>query len=293
VKESLKLLRASLPATIEIRQDIGTEEAIVLADPTQIHQIIMNLCTNAAHAMRENGGILEVGLHQVQVDQELCAAHPDLRPGPGVALTVRDTGCGMTQEVLDRIFEPYFTTKEKGEGTGLGLAVVHGIVTGYGGVISVESEPARGSVFKMYLPAVETATPQTHRDEKLQSGRERILFVDDEPSLVEIGRDMLQHLGYEVLTFSSSLDALNTFRARPDRFDLVITDMTMPHMTGERLAQALIEIRPDLPVILCTGYSERITEQRASALGIKAFLLKPLSAHDLARKVRDTLDARV
>ncbi len=293
VKESLKLLRASLPATIEIRQDIGTDEAIVLADPTQIHQIIMNLCTNAAQAMRENGGILEVSLHQVQADQDLCAAHPDLRPGPYVALTVGDTGCGMTPEVLDRIFEPYFTTKEKGEGTGLGLAVVHGMVTGYGGVISVKSEPALGSVFKIYLPAVETAAPQTRHDEKLQSGSERILFVDDEPSLVEIGRDMLQHLGYDVVTFSSSVEALDAFRARPDRFDLVITDMTMPQMTGERLAQALIEIRPDLPVILCTGYSERITEETASTLGIKAFLLKPLSAHGLAKKVRDTLDKSV
>jgi PAS domain S-box-containing protein len=292
VKESLKLLRASLPATIEIRQDIGTDEAVVLADPTQIHQIIMNLCTNAAQAMRENGGILEVSLHQVQTDQDLCAAHPDLRPGPCVALTVGDTGCGMTPEVLDRIFEPYFTTKEKGEGTGLGLAVVHGIVTGYGGVISVNTEPARGSVFKIYLPAVETAPPQTHRDEKLQSGRERILFVDDEPSLVEIGRDMLQHLGYEVVTFSSSIEALDAFRARPDRFDLVITDMTMPQMTGEHLAQALIETRPDLPVILCTGYTERITEEMASALGIKGFLLKPLSAHDLAKKIRDILDKK-
>jgi PAS domain S-box-containing protein len=292
VKESLKLLRASLPATIEIRQDIATDEAIVLADPAQIHQIIMNLCTNAAHAMRENGGILEVGLHQVQADKDLCAAHPDLRPGPCVAISVGDTGCGMTAEVLDRIFEPYFTTKEKGEGTGLGLAVLHGIVTGYGGVVSVKSEPARGSVFKIYLPAVETATPQPRSDEKLESGRERILFVDDEPSLVEIGREMLQHLGYEVVTFSSSLDALSAFRVRPDLFDLVITDMTMPQMTGERLAQALIEIRPDLPVILCTGYSERITEERASALGIKGFLLKPLSAHDLAKKVRDTLDQK-
>jgi CheY-like chemotaxis protein len=282
-----------LPATIEIRQDIGTDEAIVLADPTQIHQIIMNLCTNAAQAMRENGGILDVSLHQVQADQDLCAAHPDLRPGPCVTLTVGDTGCGMTPEVLDRIFEPYFTTKEKGEGTGLGLAVVHGIVTGYGGVISVKSESALGSVFKIYLPAVETSAPQIHRDEELQSGRERILFVDDEPALVEIGRDMLQHLGYDVVTFSSSIEALNTFRARPDRFDLVITDMTMPHMTGERLAQALIEIRSDLPVILCTGYSERITEDMASALGIKAFLPKPLSAHDLAKKVRDTLDKRI
>jgi PAS domain S-box-containing protein len=292
VKESLKLLRASLPATIEIRQDVGTDEAIVLADPTQIHQIIMNLCTNAAQAMREDGGILEVGLHQVQADQDLCATHPNLRPGPCVALTVGDTGCGMTVEVLDRIFEPYFTTKEKGEGTGLGLAVVHGIVTGYGGVISVKSEPDRGSIFEIYLPAVETAPPQTQRDEKLQSGKECILFVDDEPSLVEIGRDMLQHLGYEVVTFSSSLDALSAFRDRPDRFDLVITDMTMPQMTGERLAQALIEIRPDLPVILCTGYSERISEETARAMGIKAFLLKPLSAHDLSKKVRDTLDKK-
>ena len=293
LKESLKLLRASLPATIEIRQDIGTDEGLVLAEPAQIHQIIMNLCTNAAHAMRENGGILEVGLHEVHTDQDLCTAHPDLRPGPCVALTVGDTGCGMTPEVLERIFEPYFTTKEKGEGTGLGLAVVHGIVTGYDGVISVKSEPARGSVFKIYLPAIETATPQTHRDEKLQSGKERILFVDDEPSLVEIGRDMLQHLGYEVVTFLSSAEALSALRAQPDHFDLVITDMTMPQMTGERLAQALIEIRPDLPVILCTGYSERITAERASALGIKAFLLKPLSVHDLAKKVRDTLDKKV
>jgi PAS domain S-box-containing protein len=290
VKESLKLLRASLPATIEIRQDIGRDEGIVLADPVQIHQIIMNLCTNAAHAMRENGGILEVGLHQSQADQNLCAAHPDLRPGPCVVLAVGDTGCGMPQEILDRIFEPYFSTKEKGEGTGLGLAVVHGIVTGYGGVISVKSAPARGSVFEVFLPAVKSVMVETHRDEALQSGRERILFVDDEPPLVEIGRDMLQHLGYEVVTFSSSLDALNAFRAQPDHFDLVITDMTMPQMTGERLAQTLIEIRPDLPVILCTGYSERITEERAGSLGIKAFLLKPLSAHDLAKKVRDTLD---
>jgi CheY-like chemotaxis protein len=250
----------------------------------------MNLCTNAAHAMRENGGILEVGLHQSQADQNLCAAHPDLRPGPCVVLAVGDTGCGMTQEILDRIFEPYFSTKEKGEGTGLGLAVVHGIVTGYGGVISVKSAPARGSVFEVFLPAVKTATVETRRDDELQSGRERILFVDDEPPLVEIGRDMLQHLGYEVVTFSNSLDALNAFRAQPDHFDLVITDMTMPQMTGERLAQTLIEIRPDLPVILCTGYSERITEERAGSLGIKAFLLKPLSAHDLAKKVRDTLD---
>lgn len=290
VKESLKLLRASLPATIEIRQDIGTDEAIVLADPTQIHQIVMNLCTNAAYAMREEGGILEVGLHQVQADQDLRAAHPDLRPGPCVALTVGDTGSGMIREVLDRIFEPYFTTKEKGDGTGLGLAVVHGIVTSCGGAISVKSEPARGSVFKIYLPAVETVAPQIRRDQKLQLGRERILFVDDEPALVEIGRDMLEHLGYEVLPFSNSLEALNAFRAEPSRFDLVITDMTMPQMTGERLAQALIEIRSDLPVILCTGYSERITEERAGALGIKTFLLKPLSAHDLAGKVRDALD---
>ena len=292
VKESLKLLRASLPATIEIRQDIGTDEAIVLADPTQIHQIVMNLCTNAAYAMREDGGILEVGLHQVQADQDLCAAHPDLRPGPCVALTVGDTGSGMTQEVLDRIFEPYFTTKEKGDGTGLGLAVVHGIVTSYGGVISVKSEPARGSVFKIYLPAVEAATPHIRREDKLQPGRERILFVDDETALVEIGRDMLEHLGYEVVTFSSSLEALNAFRAQPDLFDLVITDMTMPQMTGERLAQALIEIRPDLPVILCTGYSERIAEQTAGSLGIKAFLFKPLSAHDLSSKVREALDTK-
>ena len=301
--EALKLLRASLPTTIEIRQEIKSN-ALVLGDPTQIHQVIMNLCTNADHAMRERGGILEVTLQNVQLKvgkaQQLIVEpvefksrieYLDLAPGPYLMLTVADTGQGIAPDIMESIFDPYFTTKSKGEGTGLGLSVVHGIVTSLGGAITVESEPGRGTTFTVLLPVVDRGGEAVYFQEKgIAGGSERILFIDDEPSLVKMGRLILESLGYKVETRTSSLEALELFKARPDRFDLVITDMTMPHMTGDVLAGKLMQIRPDIPVILCTGYSARMNEKKAWDMGIRAFIMKPFLKHKIAETVRKILD---
>jgi PAS domain S-box-containing protein len=291
VKEALKLLRSSLPTTIEIRQDIESDTGIVEADPTQIHQVLMNLCANAGFAMREEGGVLEVGLINLELDDIVTSLYPNMDPGSYLRLTVSDTGHGMTPEVLERIFDPYFTTKEKGEGTGLGLSVVHGIVKAHGGTITAYSEPGKGSTFHVYFPRVEReATTEPEATESIPTGHESILFIDDEASLVEIGKQMLEHLGYEVVTRTSSLEALELFRAKPDEFDLVITDMTMPNMTGDKLAKELMQIRPDIPIILCTGFSGRITEEKAKGIGIRAFVMKPLVMQDLAKTVRKAMD---
>ncbi|MBW2168751.1 MAG: PAS domain S-box protein [Deltaproteobacteria bacterium] len=291
VKEALKLLRASLPTTIEIRQNIESDIGVVEADPTQIHQVLMNLGANAYYAMSDEGGILEVNLSEIHLDSRSASRYSDLDPGKYVKLTVSDTGYGMTPEVLERIFEPYFTTKEKGTGTGMGLAVVHGIVKGCGGSIIVESEPGKGTVFHVYLPRIEREEVKAEPEATgpLPTGHERILFVDDELPLVEIGKQILERLGYEVTTRTSSIEALELFKAKPDRFDLVITDMTMPNMTGDRLAKELMKIRPDIPVILCTGFSERITEEKAKEMGIRAFAMKPIVIRDLANTVREVL----
>ncbi|MBW2169460.1 MAG: response regulator, partial [Deltaproteobacteria bacterium] len=290
VKEALKLLRASLPTTIEIHQNIESDTGIVEADPTQIHQILMNLCTNAGHAMREEGGILEVTLTNVDIDARTIRQYPDMSPGPYLRLSVSDTGEGMTPEILGRIFDPYFTTKEVGEGTGLGLAVVHGIIKDHGGAITVYSEPGKGTTFHVYLPVIEKAAePEKETLKPLPTGHERILFIDDEPGLVEIGRVMLGELGYDVVVRTSSIEALELFRIKPDEFELVITDMTMPKMTGDKLAKELMQIRPDIPIILCTGFSKRITEEKAKEIGIKAFVMKPLVMRDLANTVRKAL----
>jgi PAS domain S-box-containing protein len=294
VKEALKLLRSSLPTTIEIRQNIESDIGIVEADPTQIHQILMNLCTNASHAMREEGGILEVGIRNVEAgswDSEF--GQLDMPPGNYLRLTVSDTGQGMTPEVLERLFEPYFTTKEKGEGTGLGLSVVHGIVKNYGGTITAYSEPGKGTIFHVYLPRIKEAKEMAEdvsRPGVISTGQERVLFVDDEPVLVEIGKQMLERLGYEVTKRTSSIEALELFRAKPDQFDLVITDMTMPNMTGDKLSRELMQIRPDIPIIICTGYSELISEEKAKEIGIRAFAMKPLVMADLSKTVRNVLD---
>jgi PAS domain S-box-containing protein len=292
VKEAIKLIRASLPTTIEIRQNLDSESA-VLADQTQIHQVLMNLCTNADHAMRDKGGILSVSLTDVQLDAGFSGHNPGVTPGPYLCLTVSDTGPGMTPEVLDRLFEPFFTTKERDMGTGMGLAVVHGIVTSHGGTITVESKRGKGSTFKVYLPRIKKeADIPIESSETIPTGNERILFVDDEKALVEMSRQMLERLGYKVTTRTSSVEALELFRKRPARFDLVITDMTMPNMTGEKLAQAMIDIRPDIPVILCTGYSPQITEESAKILGIKQFIMKPMVLEEIARSVREVLDEK-
>ena len=290
--EALKLLRASLPAHIEVRQNIGEEAGAVLADPTQIVQVLMNLCTNAAQALPETGGVLEITLSEEEIDQRRATANPDLHQGPYLLLTVRDNGAGMEPSVRDRIFEPYFTTKKHGEGTGLGLAVVHGIVKGHGGTVSVESEPGQGSTFYVYLPKMEEAAAARAMEASAvyHLGSERVLFVDDEPPLVEVGKQMLEYLGYDVLTRHSSMDALDTFRARPDQFDLLMTDLSMPHMSGLELIREVKRIRPEIPVILCTGFSELVRPEQIAELNIDALIRKPISVHEVSEILRQVLE---
>jgi CheY-like chemotaxis protein len=287
------LLRASLPTTIEIRQTGETDLGVIMADPTHIHQVLMNLCTNAAHAMRENGGVLDIQLARVDVDSGFVAIHPTMKPGPHLKVTVSDTGHGMSLEILKKIFEPYFTTKKKGEGTGMGLAVVQGIVGGHGGAIIAQSELGKGTAFEILLPLIDTSPKKEYEESAvLPGGTEHILFIDDEPSLVEIAQQMLTRMGYTVDRRTGSVEALELFKSSPNRFDLVITDMDMPTMTGDKLAQTLIKIRPDIPIILCTGYSDRMDEKRAKELGIKAFAMKPLVMRDMAVMVRKVLDEK-
>ncbi len=289
IVESIKMMRSILPSTIEIRQNL-LNYGLVMGDTTQINQVVMNLCTNAAHAMDETGGVLEVSLKRVTLQD--VSRDLTLPPGPYLNLSVSDTGHGMTPDIIERIFDPYYTTKELGRGTGLGLSVVHGIVNNHGGTIICKSAPGKGSTFNVYLPEIESE----HKEEKLfeenplPTGTERILFIDDEAALVEIAEKMLTNLGYKVVIRTSSTDALKLFQEDPSRFDLVITDMTMPGMTGDKLAQNIIAVRQDLPIILCTGYSEHISEVKAKGIGIKEFMMKPLEMSELAKTIRKVLD---
>jgi len=291
VKETLKLIKASLPSTIEIKQSISDESIQVLADPTQIHQILMNLCTNARHAMMHAGGVLTLELSTVDIAQGDSSKPMALHSGSWVKLCVKDTGKGMGPEILERIFEPYFSTKEKGVGTGLGLAVVHGIVQSYGGMIDVYSHPGEGTMFIVFLPRMGQLVEEISRPaEPMPLGNhERILFVDDEEMLIDVEKDALENLKYQVVAVSSAHEALKIFSSTPDDFDLVITDMTMPKMTGDVLAREILKIRPDIPVILCTGFSETITREKALASGIKDFLMKPVKIQDLAESVQNAL----
>ncbi len=293
VKEVIKFLRATLPATIEIRQQIDAATGAVLADTTQIHQVIMNLCTNAHHAMWEHGGILDVSLAQIKINEREASQFEELDPGVYLKISVSDTGHGMTPDILDRIFDPYFTTKEKGVGTGMGLAVVHGIIKRHKGAISVDSHPGKGTRFNVYIPVIEgQAGLEPEAFEPLPMGNERILFIDDELALADLGKQMLERLGYHVETRTSPSEACELFNNRPGHFDLVITDMTMPQMTGEELTKELIDIQPDIPVILCTGFSEKMSVAKARLLGIRGFLLKPITIRDLADTVRNVLDSK-
>lgn len=291
LKETLKFLRASLPTTVEIRQSIGSQLGTILAHPTQIHQVIMNLCTNAAHAMRETGGTLRVTLNEVELDSDPALQVAGIDPGRYLKLSVSDTGHGMSPDVADRIFEPYFTTKKAGEGTGLGLAVVHGIVESHKGMIEVETRKNHGTAFRVYFPVIkeDTATP-VGEDDSLPTGKEAILLVDDEELLVAVGKQMLENLGYQVAAETHSREALDLFRHMPDRFDLVITDMTMPNLTGLELAVKMKTIRPDIPVIVCTGFSDRLSQELIDELGIEALVMKPVLKGQLARTVRRVLD---
>jgi CheY-like chemotaxis protein len=293
IKEVLKLIRSSLPTTICIRQDISNECGLVMADPTQIHQITMNLITNAYHAMEETGGKLTVTLKQLELTAE-DLKDPAMVPGPHVCLTVADTGPGMDQGIIARIFDPYFTTKEEGKGTGLGLAVVHGIVQSHGGHISVYSDPGKGTEFKVYLPVIKPQETEQNleADLPIQKGNERILLVDDQDVIVQMERQMIERLGYHVTARTSSTDALEAFRTQPNKFDLVITDMTMPNMMGAKLSGELMKIRSDIPVILCTGFSEMMSKEKAESLGIKGFLVKPIEMKDLSKKIREVLDGQ-
>lgn len=292
VKEALKLLRASIPTNIEIRSNIVADAGAVFTDPTQIHQVIMNLCTNAYHAMRETGGLLEVTLESLEFAKGAPLVESmALPPGKYLRLSVADTGCGINPADLERIFEPYYTTKGQGEGTGLGLSVVHGIVKNCGGEITAESEPGTGSLFSVYLPKVESFAASTAAvsTSALPHGDERILVVDDETPITHMLTRMLQALGYTVTALNSSEEAAILFGEDPQCFDLVMTDMAMPRLTGLEMAQRMLNVRPDIPIIMCTGFSEVVNEEKAKNIGIREFLLKPVLFSDLALVVRKVL----
>jgi len=293
IQEALTMLRAAIPTTIEIRQHLPEDRIMIMADPVQVHQVLINLCTNAAQAMSANGGTLEISLDSVGLHGQDLVRYPELRPGRYAKLTVCDTGPGIASSIIEHIFEPFFTTKEVGKGTGMGLAVVDGIVKSHGGTITVENLTGRGAAFTVLLPRIdEAAETEEETSSELPCGNEHILLLDDENFLIDSGRKMLEQLGYKVTAATGSSEALAAFRQAPDFFDLVITDYTMPQMTGYDFALQLFETRPDIPVILCTGYSETISPEKAEAAGISAFIYKPVSKRELAIKIREVLDKK-
>ena len=291
IEEALLMMRVSLPATVEIRQDIKPGLASVLTDPTQIHQVVMNLCTNAGYAMQDGGGVLDVQLREVEIGAGDPVLASDLQPGRYQLLTVSDTGQGMEAAVQERIFDPFFTTKGPGKGTGMGLSVVHGIVKSHGGKITCESTPGRGTTFNVFFPTTEDKVEEMPEQiDSLPRGRERVLFVDDEAALADVGRQLLAGLGYDVVATQDSREALTVFRDQPGRFDLLITDNTMPNLTGMELVKNIRLLRPDLPIILCTGYSEGLADEEVRAAGIGGVLMKPIIRKNLARAVRQVLE---
>ena len=291
VKETLKLLRASIPSTIEMQQNIKTNIGAAYANHTQIHQVVLNLCTNAAHAMEKNGGKLSVDLHPITINENDRSSFNELKPGLYLKLMVTDTGHGMDNYTISRIFDPYYTTKEVGEGTGMGLALVHGIVKDHGGDIKVYSELGVGTAFHILFPTIEgNEEKETTAIDPLLKGKGNILFVDDEKPLVDIGKDLLEFLGYQVETRTSPIDALEALRAKPDKYDLVITDMTMPNMNGDKLVEEIKKFLPKLPIIICTGFSKRLSQDKKVGMGINSILMKPLTLADLATTVKKVLD---
>lgn len=293
IKESLKMLRATLPTTISMNQKFPAD-GYVMGDPTQIHQVIMNLCVNAHHAMREKGGNLTVS-----IEEDDMAVIPHIqslpeRSGFYLRVVVADTGTGMEEHVREHLFEPYFTTKPMGEGTGLGLSVVYGIVKNHGGMIRVESKVGKGTTFHLYLPKQAEPALKKPMDngKEIPRGHESILFVDDEATLTNLAKRLLGSLGYRVTTYTDPLEALENFRGHPKAYDLVITDMTMPSMTGDILARELMAIRPDVPVMICTGFSERMNENQLKSTGVRALLQKPFERKDLAEQIRRAIDFR-
>ena len=291
IKESMKMLRSAVPTSVAFKQHLSGDLCNVQGDATQIHQIVMNLVTNAAHAMSEEGGLLEVNLENITLQEEKSCFDWVLSPGKYVRLKIGDTGEGIAPAIIERIFEPYYTTKEVGKGTGMGLSVVHGIVKRHGGGIRVESEVEKGTIFEIYFPALENAAEEKKEPEgEIKGGSERILFVDDEESLVTLNHQRLERLGYNVKSTTKPMEALEWFRTDPDQFDVIITDMTMPQMTGDRLAAEVLKIRPHLSVIICTGYSERMSAKKAETLGVSKYIEKPIGLRNLASSIREVLD---
>ena len=288
IKEALKLLRATIPSSIEIHNSVEEDCGLIKGDPTQIHQVIMNLSTNAYHALQETGGKLEVSLKEINLNYEESLQRVGIKVGRHLELTVKDNGHGMAPQVLERIFDPYYTTKKQGKGTGLGLSVTHGIIKNHGGDISVSSQPGVGSTFSVYLPVIDDIDVEIEpaKTASATNGNERILLIDDEAQIIDIERRILERLGYKVTSKTDSEEALEEFSARPDRFDLVITDMTMPKITGDRLARRLMDINPQIPVIMCTGFNEAITEEKALAMGIDKFVMKPVIKDELACRIK-------
>ncbi len=294
IKEALRLIRSTIPTTIEIKQDIQTDCGLIKADPTQIHQVIMNLATNAYHAMEDSGGELKINLKEIELG-EYDVLNSDMETGTYACLTIADTGIGMDNDLTHKIFDPFFTTKEQGKGTGMGLSVVHGIVKHAGGSIQFYSNPGKGAEFNIYFP-IENGSFEKQIDqtkEPIQNGSEQILLIDDEKSIITMVKQNLERLGYQVTSRTSSVEALEAFRTTPGKFDIVITDMAMPNLPGDKLSIELIKIRPNIPILLCTGFSNTMSEEKAKSLGIKGFLLKPVVINELSHKIREVLDKNI
>jgi PAS domain S-box-containing protein len=288
LREVIGFIRSTIPTTIEIQQEIASD-SLIMGNSTQVHQVLMNLCTNAAHSMEQSGGLLSLSLKDVVLDKKDFVI--GLKPGNYIEIKVSDTGVGIARDNLELIFEPYFTTKATGKGTGMGLAMVQGVIESYGGKITVDSKLGKGTIFKIYVPITKKRSAQIeYVSEQLPTGTERILFVDDEAPIAKMGSQILERLGYSLTSRTSSVESLELFQTKPNDFDLVVTDMTMPNLTGDKLAIELMKIRPDIPVILCTGYSNKISDETASEIGIKAFAYKPVVKADLAKTVRKVLD---
>ena len=289
-KEVVKFIRSSIPTSIEIKSKIYSK-SLIMGNSTQVHQIFMNLFTNAAQAIEKDGGILEIGMEDFQAEEKIVLKYPNLHLGNYIRITVSDTGTGIPQDVINSIFEPYFTTKRQGEGTGLGLAMVHGIIASYGGMIKVSSQLNKGSVFTIYLPVTEKLeSPDSQESGDLPKGTEKILFVDDELPIVKLNKKIFEDLGYHVTGFTNSVEALEHFQSKSKDFDIVITDMAMPKLTGDNLARAIGDIRPELPIIICTGYSKKLSANPVEDCNIKAVLKKPIPKSDLVKTVRQVLD---
>ena len=293
IEEALHLMKSTLPSRIRITQNIEAKYGTVLADPSQIHQVLINLFSNAAHAMGAKRGELKVELRNVLLDIEELVKYPELKPGNYLKLTVSDTGCGMSEEVMENIFDPFFTTKNRGKGAGMGLSVVHSIIKNHGGVIDVHSELGKGTTFNILLPLIEKdSIEERSTGQQVPRGNERILLVDDEEAVLNSFQRVLTRLGYDVIGKKDGAKALKAFRARPKAFDLVITDQIMSGLSGTELARKILDIRPNIPIMLCTGFSNKINRQKLRRMGIRELILKPFTTGEIAQTIRRILDQR-